>query len=374
VLDGGATAAARAVALQRTPRDVVRAAVDVSRSILRTDLTFAALPEGRAMRVALSSGARDPRFHAIRVARGRGLGGQVMETGSPMRVEDYATDSRITPDFVEIVSGGEGLHGILCVPVGGADGRPAALLYAAQHAVGALGDRAVAALEQIAAFAEIGVEAAQERARELELQRLRDRQRIAAGLHDSVAQALFAIGVAASRSLRSADPDALLVALREIDRTAADARAELRETLHDLGDEHDRLAFDARLEGELRLFERRTGCTVRSIRRGEPRALPEPVEDLVLEVVLEGLRNAVKHQAARLAVVYLDQCADELHVAVQSEQGDRPPESAPGGAGTGCGLALLGERARRLRGELELDGAGGASPVLRLRLPLLAAT
>src|SRR5919197_5734955 len=131
MLDGRAAEAARVIALQRTPEDVLRAAVNVSCSIVGSDRAFAATPEHDAMRVSISTGSRDPRFHQIRITPGRGLGGQVLEQGNPTRVEDYADDPRITHDFVDIVSGGEGLHGIMCVPIRGTDGTPAALLYAA---------------------------------------------------------------------------------------------------------------------------------------------------------------------------------------------------------------------------------------------------
>lgn len=373
MLEGDAAASVRAIALQRGPLDVMRAAVHVSRSVLETDLAFAALPDGTvgAMRVSLSTGARDPRFHQISIRTGVGLGGRVLASLRPMRVDDYAADPRITSDFVEIVSGGEGLHGIACVPLTGDDARAVGLLYVARRAVGGLGDRAVAALTDVATFAEIGLRSAAEHARELELQRLRDRQRLAAELHDSVAQALFGIGIVARRSLQNAgDPAEVLSALQEIDDVAATARNDLRATLRGLGDGDEGLAFDARLEGELRLFERTSGCPARVVRHGNEQALPQPVEDLALDVVLEGLRNAVKHQCARLAVVFVDFSGRELCITVQSELAG-PSASAAHHGSTGCGLGLLEKRARQLRGELELDTSSHENPVLRLRVPLL---
>jgi signal transduction histidine kinase len=350
----------------------MRAAVDASGQLLPNDLVFAAMPEGDKMRVTFATEARDPRFGEIRISRGRGLGGQVLDRRQPMCVEDYAHDGRITSDFVDIVSGGEGLHGILCVPVLAPDGEPVSLLYAAQRAVGGFGGRAIKALQEIASFAEIGIENAQQRARELELERLRDRQRIAGRLHDSVAQALFAIGVTAKESIGSGDVDARLSALEEIDTAAANARAQLRESLRYLDDSPEALAFDARLEGELRLFERRSDCAVRIVRRGEPAPVPESIEQLVLEMILEGLRNAVKYEHAKLALVYLDYRDHELRATVQSEHGGAVRGAPLIGAGTGFGLSTLEQRARRLGGSLELEAPEGENRVLRLQLPFLA--
>lgn len=350
----------------------MRAAVDACGQLLPNDLVFAAMPEGDKMRVTFASEARDPRFGEIRISRGRGLGGQVLDRRAPMCVEDYAHDARITSDFVDIVSGGEGLHGILCAPVLAPGGEPVSLLYAARRAVGGFGGRAIRAVQEIASFADIGIESAHQRARELELERLRDRQRLAARLHDSVAQALFAIGVTAKESIGTGDADARLTALEEIDTAAANARAQLRESLRYLDDSPESLAFDARLEGELRLFERRTNCTVRIVRRGEPAPLPEQIEQLVLEMILEGLRNAVKYEHARLALVYLDYRDNDVRVTVQSEHTGAIRGASLIGAGTGFGLSALEHRARRLGGSLELDSPEGENCVLRMQLPFLA--
>jgi signal transduction histidine kinase len=73
------------------------------------------------------------------------------------------------------------------------------------------------------------------RERERELARLRERERLACSLHDSVAQSLFAIGIAAQQSRDAGDPDILSERLDEIERIAADALAELREALARIG-------------------------------------------------------------------------------------------------------------------------------------------
>jgi signal transduction histidine kinase len=359
------------MAQQRTPEDVLRAAVDLSRSVVQSDSAFAATPEGDAMRLSISTGARDPRFHQVRIAPGRGLGGQVLEQRRPMRVDDYADDPRITRDFVDLVSGGEGLHGIMCVPVRGTQGTPAALLYAARHAVGGLGDRAVDAMADIATLAEIGLHAARQRARDLELERLRYRQRLAAELHDSIGQDLFVIGVSAQRLLRhhAAEPGVPGDELRQIEAAAVKARQALRQTLRQLSAADEGLAFDARLDGSLQVFEAQTGCETSVVRRGESAPLAHEIEDLLLDVTLEGLRNAVKYQGARFALVVLDRRPPEVRLTVQAERPPAAPD-VPTGLSTGYGLQLLAQRARQLRGRLELDTAAPEGPTLRLRLPV----
>jgi signal transduction histidine kinase len=370
VLDGPATAAARVIALQRTPRDVLHAAIDVAHSVVECDRAYVATPDGADMRLSMSTTVRDPRFYRVRFRPGHGMGGLVLLEGRPMRVEDYAHDPRITTEYVPFISGTEGLHGVICVPIRGTGGAPAALLYAARDAVADLGERAVDALMEIAARAEIGLQVARERVREIELERLRCRQRLAAELHASVGQNLFAIGVSAQRLLRgyAGQTGVWNEELRQLDAAAADARSRLRELLRGLSETDGRLAFDARLDGALRVFETRTGCRATLVRRGELESMPDDVEDLLLDVALEGLLNAVKYQSAQLALVFVEQRSCEVRLSVQSEGGAARAE-IPQGAGTGCGLRMLRERARRLRGNLELVMSSDG-PVLRLQVPL----
>lgn len=358
---------AQTVALHRKPDDVLRAAVEVSRELLGT-ATFAALPDDETgFTTSLMSGIRDPRFGALHVVDGRGLGGQVLLSRRPMAVEDYSSDPRISRDFVDVVVHAEGLSSLCCVPVLGPAGVEA-LLYAGVHGMGTIGDVALTQIENVARYAEIGLYEIEARERDLELERLRERERLATQLHDSVAQMLFAIGVAAQYSRDQRDPDTLLATIGEIEATAAEARSELRDAIHRLGDSPEEMAFEARLDGELALFERTSGCTVRVARAGTPRALPEPAERLILETALEGLRNAVKYAAAKLAVVFLRYAPGGVVLTVQTELVGSLRLPADG-SGTGAGLAQLKRRAEQLRGDLALTTDDAELKVLRLELP-----
>jgi len=351
----------------RTPAEVVRAAVEVSRQALGTDVAFAALPEGGGCHISISSGIRDPRFHEVRVQPARGIGGKVLLERRTLRVADYPNDPDITHDYVAVVAN-EGLQSVACVEILGPDGLQA-LLYTGDRGRGVYGDVAMACLEGVARHAHVCLHEIACREREAELARIRERQALAAKLHDSVAQALFAIGATAQYSQNDPDPDALLAAMREIESASAGARRELREALHRLADSDDGIAFDARLDGELRLFERIAGCKVRVVRRGVPRPLPDTVQQLLIDAAIEGLRNAVKYAAARLACVDLVYEPAGVCLAIETEHAgrDRP---AAAGAGTGAGLDLLRKRASVLGGELTLTTSENGLRVLRLELPL----
>jgi signal transduction histidine kinase len=320
--------------------------------------------------MSITDGIRDPQFREIIVRPAAGLGGLVLLRGRPHRVADYLHDPTISRDFVHVVCDVEGLRAMACVPVNGPD-RIEALLYTGMRAAGPPPDQTLRTLELVAAHAELSLHQEAVRKQETELAVLRDRQRIAIQLHDSVAQMLFTIGVAAHYARQQTDPAALTAALEEIEDTAAQARGELRASLRQLSQPAEGLAFEARLAGEARLFERTTGCRVKITERGGRRDIPQPVEDLLIDTALEGLRNAVKYTHAQAAILHLayqhDAVTLVLRAGTQILRPARPGEADH--AGTGAGLALLRQRAAQLRGTLELTCDPSGHTVLRLELP-----
>jgi signal transduction histidine kinase len=362
---------ARTLALQQTTSEILTASAQISRQILGTDSTFIAVADGTgAYPMSITEGIRDPQFREITVRPATGLGGQVLLRRRPHRVADYLHDPTISRDFVHVVCDVEGLHGMACVPVNGPD-RIEALLYTGARAAAPPPDQALRTLELVAAHAELSLHQEAVRKQETELAMLRDRQRIATQLHDSVAQMLFTIGVAAHYARQQADPAGLTAALEEIENTAAQARSELRASLHQLSQPAEGLAFEARLAGEARLFERATGCTVKITGRGARRDIPQPIEDLLIDTALEGLRNAVKYEQARAAILHLAYQRDAVMLVLQAgtQTLQRRYPASDHHTSTGSGLSMLRQRATQLRGTLELTCDPAGHTVLRLELP-----
>ena len=368
------TLLASSVGLGSTPAGIMRSAVEVSREVLGADSTFAAVGDGNGdYPITIMNGIRDPRFGAINVHAGAGLGGQVLLRRGPLGIADYAHDPTISRDFVHVVSDIEGLSGHGCVPIAGPAGIEA-LLYVASRNSEPPGDVAIDTLTRVAGYAEIGLGHLAARKHEIELELLRERQRLATTLHDSVAQMLFSIGVAAHYSRRQGDPAALLAAMAEIETTASDARRELRETLEQLNRSEEGIGFEARLEGEVRLFERCHGCKVRITRHGSPRALPEPVESLILDTMVEGLRNGLKHAQAHLTLAHLGYNPGSVTLTLHGQLPERASAyslHAWPASGGGVGLSMLRHRAAQLGGALELECEPNGPKALKLELPTL---
>jgi DNA-binding CsgD family transcriptional regulator/GAF domain-containing protein len=105
-------------------------------------------PDGRSTRLTDFAGTTTLALNGLVVSAGNGLGGRVMTSARPGRVEDYAADPRISHEYDAPVTT-EGLRAIAAVPV--AMGGPVlAVLYAGTREPLAVGARALDAMGQVA--------------------------------------------------------------------------------------------------------------------------------------------------------------------------------------------------------------------------------
>jgi signal transduction histidine kinase len=357
------------VALHDDRDSIVHSAVQTARELSGSDIASAAIRDetGTAYQMDVLSGIIGPRFGEISVLPGRGLGGQVLAEQHTRTTNDYLSEPSITEDYRAIVAE-DGLRGIACTPIGGPDG-PEALLYIGRRQAGAPGGRVIAQLERVAEAAGIGLHHAAARARERELAVLRERQALASELHDSVAQSLFAIGIAAQTSAEGNDPELLARKLEEIEQVAARAGSELRTALARLSRAPERVAFEARFEAELRLFERRTGRRVGITRHGEPRDLGRLSEQLLIDSVREGLANAAKHSHGEVVLAHLGYQPECVLLSLQTELQASETAQPKSLMAPGSGLSILRERTEHMGGALELALDEDDVAVLRVEVP-----
>jgi signal transduction histidine kinase len=196
----------------------------------------------------------------------------------------------------------------------------------------------------------------------------RERLRLAAEVHDGLAQDL----ALAMRELALLDSD-------PAPEVAEASRARLRAAVTQAhGIVRSRLTgmvappalggLRPALEELCERFEHR-GLTVRLDADRELPELPPPVAAAALRVLSEALTNAERHAGAQHAVLEARAAGGRLALVVQDEGCGF--SAAPAGPGEGhFGLRLMRERARAAGGSLTIDSAPGRGTRVALDLPL----
>jgi signal transduction histidine kinase len=175
-------------------------------------------------------------------------------------------------------------------------------------------------LVAFAAQATVAIENARLYAKADELARLRERQRIAQALHDTVVQMLFSIGLEADWCLNNASAEeGLQQRLQTIRRLSARSSDELRSAIFAL-----RSPYLANGDGLLQLiqaqvseFEAQSGIAATLIAMPCFPTLPPLVSEAVYRIVVESLSNVRKHARASGVMVSLDCDSDSVTVIIQ---------------------------------------------------------
>lgn len=188
------------------------------------------------------------------------------------------------------------------------------------------------------------------RRRALDEARLRERERLARELHDTVAHhvAAIAIQAQAGRTVAATRPDAARDALVAIEEEAARTLAELRTLVGVLRDPGDvALAPQAGL-ADLEALAQRAPGPVELELEGDLEGLGPAVHAALFRLAQESITNAVRHaRGARRIVVRVEGDAECVRLSVQDD-GARARAGAPG-----HGLVGMAERAELLGGTFE---------------------
>jgi signal transduction histidine kinase len=345
--------------------DLTRQALELSGA----DLVTLALPDedGRRLTLEYAEGDGAAGARGLVIPAGKSLSGQVLATGEPVTVENFAVDPR-TADVTRQPMGHLGpavlfplgtpgnVRGVLTV--GRAQGRPP------------LAPGAISVVAAFAAQAAIALELADSRADAERLSVYEDRDRIARDLHDLVIQRLYATGMSLEGTMtmitKREVADRVRNAVDAMDDTIRDIRGtifalqsrgrasapRLRAEIVALADE---MAEMLGLAPALRL-----GSGLDSRASGE-------LSEQVIAVLREALSNAARHAAATRVDVTVDtDDAGVLTVLVRDN-----------GRGIGetsrrSGLANLADRAEQLGGKLRISPADGGGTELEWKVPVPA--
>ncbi|MEJ2207881.1 MAG: histidine kinase, partial [Anaerolineae bacterium] len=220
--------------------------------------------------------------------------------------------------------------------------------------------------EEIALLASVGqqIGVAVENARLYEqaqqLAIIKERNRLARDLHDSVTQALYGITLyseAAARQLHSGQANTAAEHLQDIRSTAQESLREMRLLVFELRlpmlkSEGLAAAIQARLEA----VEGRVGLKTEFKTEGEGQ-LPSDVEEGLYRIAQEALNNALKHAQAGTVDVRLN--FDDHRAELEITDDGKGFDLATAEDGGGFGLRTMAERAARMGATLAVESRPG---------------
>jgi signal transduction histidine kinase len=195
-----------------------------------------------------------------------------------------------------------------------------------------------------------------------------ERRRLAAEIHDTLAQGLIGIVTQLQASLDQADPAA---ARRHTERAADLARESLGEARRSVQDLGPGALAHATLPEALRQlttsFAAETGVTASFTVTGTAEPLHKEIEATLLRIGQEALANAGRHARAGRVGVTLSFIDDEVTLDVRDDgRGFAPDAPTPG-----FGLGGMRARAVRLAGTVDIESEPGGGTAVSARVPLV---
>ena len=195
-----------------------------------------------------------------------------------------------------------------------------------------------------------------------------ERARIARDLHDTLGHSLSVIALKSelARRVLPDDPARAADEIADVERTAREALASVRETVS--GYRQPTLAME--LAGAREALR---AAGIRGTVEPAPDGLPRDVDALLGWAVREGVTNVLRHSEARTASIRVVTDAGRHGVEIEDDgRGDDDPadggsEALDGGPGTG--LLGLRERASRLGGVVEAGALPDRGFRLRVTVP-----
>ncbi|MER5494216.1 sensor histidine kinase [Streptomyces sp. NPDC002490] len=198
-----------------------------------------------------------------------------------------------------------------------------------------------------------------------------ERRRLAAEIHDTIAQGLT--GVIAQLQVVAAAPDPAAARVH-LDRATGLARhslGEARRSVRDLAPvdlAHD--ALPRALRTTVARWSEQAGVRAEFTLTGTVRELPGGVSATLLRIAQEALANASKHAGASRLGVTLSFMGDEVTLDVRDDGRGFDASAPPGRTGTG-GFGLDGMRARAegVGGVLAVESEPGGGTAVSARVP-----
>ena len=268
-----------------------------------------------------------------------------------------------------------GVRGLLCVPVWGAE-EPLALLFMIERSaprnwrsgeielVESFVNRAAIALENAYLHKRLEWAAA-----------LEERQRIAAEMHDGLAQTLSYLTLRSYQATELIEEGLVEEALAEhenIQDAISQATTEVRRSIASLQESPPpRRPFQEWLAEIVQEADKAGEAQVGLVlQTEEPLFLPADHLEQAVKVLQEALVNVNNHAAAVRVDVRLARQDGMILLSVEDDGQGFDPEISPSDGREHFGLSIMRARAARIGGQVEIESAPGKGTRLVLRWPL----
>lgn len=345
---------------------VLRSVTDKAKELLDGEVALLCLLDehGEVLNLHATSGPREAVIRSSSLVQG-GLADQVLhgERALPCGVEGCMGSCGIvaerfrTSHLAAPLRMGDRVIGALCV------GSPKN---------GAFSEEAERLLTKLANSAAIALENARLYNQAERLAVLEDRQRIAAEMHDGLAQSLsFAQASVdlASNQIEEGDLDLATNTLRSVEKGLDQAVGEVRRAIASLQEDFPlHFTLQQQLANLVAVFSQEDGMDVNwEARVKAPLALPHQAAEQVLRVVREALINAKRHAQADQITVRLEQTDGEIRTVIADNGIGFDPAAPPAEDGRQhFGLSIMQARAARLGGQLVINSSprGGTRVIL----------
>jgi signal transduction histidine kinase len=296
---------------------------------------------------------------------GRGILGEILRHPRPLRLDDLTQH----PAASGLPAGHPPMHSFIGAPIRVRGTVFGNLYLTEKRDGGTFTERDEAAVVALAAVAGSAIANVKLALRSRELSVVRERDRIARDLHDTVIQNLYATGLGLQAAQRAGtDPDEVQRrvsrAIESIDATVKEIRATifaLQDAPSAVRGPRTRLLAVAEEMASLLGFPPR-------MRLDGPidTAVGSDLLEQVVPVLRESLTNVAKHARASSVVVRVEVLADWLELEVVDDGVGLPEVLRPNGMGVGN----IRERAELLGGEAELASVPGGGVRVLWRAPL----
>ncbi len=200
-----------------------------------------------------------------------------------------------------------------------------------------------------------------------------ERRRLAAEIHDTIAQGLTGIITQLQAVTAAEDPRSARAHLDRAQELARRSLGEARRSVQNLGPAA--LAHDALPEALAKTVSEwgeRTGLRAEFTVTGTAETLHDEIEATLLRIAQEALSNTARHARAGRVGVTLSYMDGEVTLDVRDDgRGFDPTVPPPRTASGGFGLDGMRARAERLAGTVDIESEPGQGTAVSARVPLV---